>query len=62
MFRNTCCRNTASAAVTLHQDQALNTTLFLLKSFGPTGFLLREEGEVRDAKVSLWDSGCSTSS
>ncbi|TNN49329.1 E3 ubiquitin-protein ligase Zswim2 [Liparis tanakae] len=53
MFRNTCCRNTASAAVARHQDQALNTTLFLLKAFGPTGFLLREEGEVRDAKHGL---------
>ncbi|XP_037332437.2 E3 ubiquitin-protein ligase ZSWIM2 [Pungitius pungitius] len=55
MFRNTTRRNTASEAVSLHQDQALNTTMFLLKSFGPTGFLLREDGEVGAVKVSLGD-------
>ncbi|XP_054480006.1 E3 ubiquitin-protein ligase ZSWIM2 [Anoplopoma fimbria] len=55
MFRKTTCRNTVSDAVSLHQDQALNTTIFLLKSFGPTGFLLREEGEVRNVKVCLGD-------
>ncbi|XP_029369533.1 E3 ubiquitin-protein ligase ZSWIM2 [Echeneis naucrates] len=44
MFRKTPWRNTVSDRVTFHQDQALNTTILLLKSFGPTGFLLREEG------------------
>ncbi|XP_040022078.2 E3 ubiquitin-protein ligase ZSWIM2 isoform X2 [Gasterosteus aculeatus] len=53
MFRNTARRSTASESVSLHQDQALNTTIFLLKSFGPTGFLLREDGEVGDVRVSL---------
>ncbi|XP_034533568.1 E3 ubiquitin-protein ligase ZSWIM2 isoform X2 [Notolabrus celidotus] len=55
MFRKTTCRNTASDAVSFHQDQALNTTIFLLRSFGPTGFLLKEEGEVRSFKVFLGD-------
>uniref|UniRef100_A0AAQ4RV08 Zinc finger, SWIM-type containing 2 n=1 Tax=Gasterosteus aculeatus aculeatus TaxID=481459 RepID=A0AAQ4RV08_GASAC len=55
MFRNTARRSTASESVSLHQDQALNTTIFLLKSFGPTGFLLREDGEVGDVRVSLGD-------
>ncbi|XP_068446934.1 E3 ubiquitin-protein ligase ZSWIM2 [Clinocottus analis] len=54
MSRKTSCRLAASAAVRLHQDQALHTTLFLLKSFGPTGFLLREEGGV-NVKVFLGD-------
>ncbi|KAM8904746.1 E3 ubiquitin-protein ligase ZSWIM2 isoform 2-T3 [Spinachia spinachia] len=55
MFRNTSRRNAASEAVSLHQDQALNTTMFLLKSLGPTGFLLREDGELGVVKVSLGD-------
>ncbi|KAM9334154.1 E3 ubiquitin-protein ligase ZSWIM2 [Symphorus nematophorus] len=55
MFRKTAWRNTVSDAVSLHQDQALNTTIFLLKSFGPTGFLLREEGETKNFKVFLGD-------
>ncbi|XP_074520915.1 E3 ubiquitin-protein ligase ZSWIM2 isoform X2 [Halichoeres trimaculatus] len=53
MFRKTTWRTTASDAVSLHQDQALNTTIFLLKSFGPTGFLLKEEGEAKNFKVCL---------
>ncbi|KAI3366081.1 hypothetical protein L3Q82_009910, partial [Scortum barcoo] len=55
MLRKTGWRITVSDAVSFHQDQALNTTIFLLKSFGPTGFLLREEGEARNFKVCLGD-------
>ncbi|XP_030015071.1 E3 ubiquitin-protein ligase ZSWIM2 [Sphaeramia orbicularis] len=55
MFRKTTWRNTASDAVSFHQDQALNTTIFLLKTYGPTGFLLKEEGEARNFKVCLGD-------
>ncbi|XP_028275239.1 E3 ubiquitin-protein ligase ZSWIM2 [Parambassis ranga] len=55
MFRKTSWRNSASDAVSLHQDQALSTTMFLLKSYGPTRFLLREEGEDANFKVSLGD-------
>uniref|UniRef100_A0A3Q1FEZ5 Zinc finger, SWIM-type containing 2 n=1 Tax=Acanthochromis polyacanthus TaxID=80966 RepID=A0A3Q1FEZ5_9TELE len=51
MLRRTVWRNTVSDAVSLHQDEALSTTMFLLKSYGPTGFLLREEGEARSFKV-----------
>lgn len=51
MFRNTSWRKTASDAVSLRQDQALSTTVFLLKSYGPTGFLLQEEGATRNHKV-----------
>lgn len=53
MFRKTVWRNTVSDAVSFHQDQALNTTIFLLKSYGPTGFLLKEEREARNFKVNL---------
>ncbi|XP_042260846.1 E3 ubiquitin-protein ligase ZSWIM2 isoform X3 [Thunnus maccoyii] len=55
MFRKTVWRNTVSDAVSFHQDQALNTTIFLLKSYGPTGFLLREDGNTRNFKVCLGD-------
>ncbi|XP_008291783.1 E3 ubiquitin-protein ligase ZSWIM2 [Stegastes partitus] len=55
MFRRAAWRNTASDAVSLHQDEALSTTMLLLKSYGPTGFLLREEGEARNLKVFLGD-------
>ncbi|XP_032362108.1 E3 ubiquitin-protein ligase ZSWIM2 isoform X3 [Etheostoma spectabile] len=55
MFRKSVWRNTVSDAVSFHQDQALSTTIFLLNSFGPTGFLLREEGEAKNFKVCLGD-------
>ncbi|KAA8579461.1 hypothetical protein FQN60_006554, partial [Etheostoma spectabile] len=53
MFRKSVWRNTVSDAVSFHQDQALSTTIFLLNSFGPTGFLLREEGEAKNFKHGL---------
>lgn len=59
MFRKSAWRNAASDAVSFHQGQALNTTIFLLKCFGPTGFLLREDREAKDFKVNhLYHSGC----
>lgn len=51
MFRNTAWRKTVTDAISWHQDQALNTTIFILKEFGPTGFLLKENGEVKNFKV-----------
>lgn len=51
MLRKSAWRHTASDAVSAHQDQALSTTIFLLKSYGPTGFLLKEDGEARNFKV-----------
>ncbi|KAI1899483.1 hypothetical protein AGOR_G00062260 [Albula goreensis] len=53
MFRKSLWRYTVSDVVHLHQDQALNTTIFILKEFGPTGFLLKEEGESKKFKVCL---------
>ncbi|XP_039998399.1 E3 ubiquitin-protein ligase ZSWIM2 isoform X2 [Xiphias gladius] len=55
MFRKTAWRNTVSDALSFRQDQALNTTIFLLKTYGPMGFLLREDGETRNFKVCLGD-------
>lgn len=53
MFRKTVWKNTVSDAVSWHQDEALNTTMFILKEYGPTGFLLKEEGEPKNFKVGL---------
>ncbi|KAM3857096.1 E3 ubiquitin-protein ligase ZSWIM2 [Diretmus argenteus] len=55
MFRKAVWKNTVSDTVSFHQDQALNTTIFLLKAYGPTGFLLKEEGELNKFKVFLGD-------
>ena len=51
MFRKTAWRNTIGDAVGSHQDQALGTTMLLLKSYGPAAFLLREDGQTRNFKV-----------
>lgn len=52
MLRKTAWRKTASDAVNWHQDQALSTTIFILTESGPTGFLLKENGESKNYKVS----------
>ncbi|MEQ2247903.1 hypothetical protein ILYODFUR_013964 [Ilyodon furcidens] len=53
MSRKAAWRNTANDAVSSNQDQALSTTMLLLRSFGPAAFLLREDGETRSFKVCL---------
>ncbi|KAF5895405.1 E3 ubiquitin-protein ligase ZSWIM2-like [Clarias magur] len=55
MIRKRVWRKAASEAVKRHQDESLNTTMFLLKEFGPTGFLLQEDGEPKNYKVFLGD-------
>ncbi|KAJ8004001.1 hypothetical protein DPEC_G00154260 [Dallia pectoralis] len=63
MFRKTVWKNTVSDAVSWHQDQALNTTILILKEYGPTGFLLKEDGQTKNFKVCLGDPhtcACST--
>jgi len=52
MFRKTVWRREVSDAVISHQHRALNTTIFILKEFGPIGFLLKEEGDSKNYKVS----------
>ncbi|KAJ8253119.1 hypothetical protein GJAV_G00209330 [Gymnothorax javanicus] len=53
MFRKPAWRRTASDVLHWHQDQAARTTIFILREFGPTGFLLKEEGESKNFKVCL---------
>ncbi|XP_066521596.1 E3 ubiquitin-protein ligase ZSWIM2 [Hoplias malabaricus] len=55
MFRKTAWRKTVTDSVNWHQDQALNTTILILREFGPTGFLLKENGESKYYKVCLGD-------
>ncbi|XP_060724904.1 E3 ubiquitin-protein ligase ZSWIM2 [Tachysurus vachellii] len=55
MFRKTVWRKSASEAVNWHQDESLNTTILILREFGPTGFLLKEDTEPKNYKVFLGD-------
>ncbi|KAI2663337.1 E3 ubiquitin-protein ligase Zswim2 [Labeo rohita] len=48
-------RKAVSDAVSSHQHRALNTTIFILKEFGPIGFLLKEDGDSKNYKVCLGD-------
>ena len=52
MSRNFPWRRHLSDAVCWHQAEAMNATIFILREMGPTGFLLKEEGENRNFKVS----------
>ncbi|TTH38798.1 E3 ubiquitin-protein ligase ZSWIM2 [Bagarius yarrelli] len=55
MLRKRVWRKAASDAVGCHQDESLNATIFILKEFGPTGFLLKEDTETKHFKVFLGD-------
>ena len=55
MSRNVAYRRTCSDNVSWRQDQALNATIYILRNMGPTGFLLKEEGEPKHFKVLLGD-------
>ncbi|XP_053493930.1 E3 ubiquitin-protein ligase ZSWIM2 isoform X1 [Ictalurus furcatus] len=55
MLRKRVWRKAANDAVSWHQDESLNTTIFILKEFGPTGFLLKEDREPKNYKVFLGD-------
>ena len=45
MARNVQYRREVSEACNWHQDEAMNSTIYILYQTGPTGFLLKEEGE-----------------
>ncbi|XP_029461828.1 E3 ubiquitin-protein ligase ZSWIM2 [Rhinatrema bivittatum] len=63
MSRSTAWRRAINEVVSWHQDQAMNTTIYILREFGPTGFLLKEEEELKHFKVFLGDPhscSCST--
>ena len=51
MARSVPWRRVISDAASWHQDQALNSTIYILRQTGPTGFLLKEEGETKKFKV-----------
>ncbi|XP_055901014.1 E3 ubiquitin-protein ligase Zswim2-like isoform X2 [Biomphalaria glabrata] len=55
MARSVAWRRTVSDACCWHQTQALESTLYILRQTGPTGFLLKEEGETKNVKVFLGD-------
>lgn len=46
-------RRTISDAVSWRQDQGLAATIYIVREVGPTGFLLKEEGESKPVKVIL---------
>lgn len=53
MLKKNVWRKMASDIVSLHQEQAFSSTILLLRSYGPTGFLLREDGQDNNYKVFL---------
>lgn len=55
MSRSVPYRREISDACNWHQEQALNSTIYILYQTGPTGFLLNEEGETKKFKVFLGD-------
>lgn len=55
MARSMPWRRTASDTASWRQDQALEATIYILRQTGPTGFLLKEEGETKNFKVFLGD-------
>ncbi|XP_074659331.1 E3 ubiquitin-protein ligase Zswim2-like [Tubulanus polymorphus] len=55
MARNVSWRKSLSDAVSWRQDQALNETIYILRNIGPTGFLIKEEGENKKFKVLIGD-------
>lgn len=55
MSRSVPFRRTVSDAVSWRQDQAMNATIYILREMGPTGFLLKEEGETKKFKVQNMD-------
>ena len=55
MARKTSWQRSPSDAVSWHQDQALNTTIYIVHERGPTSFLLKEDNGIKKYKVSLGD-------
>jgi E3 ubiquitin-protein ligase ZSWIM2 len=49
--RSTSYQRTCSDAISWRQDQALNATIYILRETGPTGFLLKEDGDNKKHKV-----------
>ncbi|XP_069790861.1 E3 ubiquitin-protein ligase ZSWIM2 [Narcine bancroftii] len=63
MSRAAPLRRTVTDLVIRSQDQALNTTIYILRELGPVGFLLKEEGKAKCFKVNIGNPhncSCST--
>ncbi|XP_078083838.1 E3 ubiquitin-protein ligase ZSWIM2 [Mustelus asterias] len=63
MARAAPLRRSVTDLVSWHQDEALKTTIYILKELGPVGFLLKEEGVAKYFKVNignLHNCNCST--
>ncbi|XP_067843798.1 E3 ubiquitin-protein ligase ZSWIM2 [Heptranchias perlo] len=63
MSRAAPLRRTVTDLVNWHQDQALSTTIYILRELGPVGFLLKEEGIAKHFKVNVGNPhncSCST--
>ncbi|XP_045216191.2 uncharacterized protein LOC123566297 isoform X2 [Mercenaria mercenaria] len=55
MARSVPWRRTCNDLVFWRQTQAQNATIYILRETGPTGFLLKEEGETKPCKAFLGD-------
>ena len=55
MSRSVAYRKTCNDLVFWRQCQALSATIYILRETGPTGFLLKEEGETKPVKAYLGD-------
>lgn len=55
MSRSVPWRREVSEACNWHQSQALDSTIYILRQTGPTGFLLKEDGERKNVKVFMGD-------
>lgn len=53
MARVSSWQRTSSDAVSWHQDQAMNATIYIIRESGPTGFVLKEEGEPKTFRVGI---------
>lgn len=51
MSRNVAWKRNLSNAASWRQDQGLSATIFIVREVGPTGFLLKEDGDEKPFKV-----------
>jgi len=52
MARSVAWQRSITDLISWNQDQALNSTIYILREVGPTSFLLKEEGETKKFSVS----------
>lgn len=54
MSRSVAWRRLISDVCSWRQDEALSATIYILRETGPTGFLLKEDGETKKFKVQIF--------